>query len=111
MRESYDKRLNVLIHGLKETEHESKQQNKTIFEAFLREALNLEHDSIKIIDLHRLPQRAVKKSDKKVIRPIIVKLLSTYNKDKLYENISKLKVYNKNRATSIFITEHLPKRS
>ena len=67
MRESYDKRLNVLIHGLKETERESKQQSKIIFEAFLKEALNLEHDSIKTIDLHRLPQRAVKKADKKVI--------------------------------------------
>ena len=109
MRESYDKRLNVLIHGLKETERESKQQSKIIFEAFLKEALNLEHGSIKIIDLHRLPQRAVKKADKKVIRPIIIKLLSTYDKDKLYGNISKLKAYNKNRATPIFITEHLPK--
>ena len=109
MLESYDKRLNVLIHGLKETERESKQQSKIIFEAFLKEALNLERDSIKIIDLHRLPQGAVKKADKKVIRPIIIKLLSGYDKDKLYENISKLKAYNKNRATPIFITEHLPK--
>ena len=109
MRESYDKCLNILIYGLKETKVESKQQSKTIFKAFLREALNLKHNSIKIIDLNCLPQRMVKKADKKVVRPIIVKLLLTYNKDKLHENISKLKAYNKNRATLIVITKDLPK--
>ena len=98
MHESYDKRLNILIHGLKETEGESKQQSKIIFKAFLKEVLNLEHDSIKIIDLHHLPQCVVKKADKKIIRPIIIKLLSTYDKDKLYENISKLKAYNKSNS-------------
>ena len=34
MRESYDKRLNILMHGLKETERESKQQGKTISRPF-----------------------------------------------------------------------------
>ena len=34
MRESYDKRLNVLIHGLKETERESKQQSKIFLRPF-----------------------------------------------------------------------------
>jgi len=35
MRESYDKCLNLLVHGLKETENETKQQTKTTFENFL----------------------------------------------------------------------------
>ena len=36
-------------------------------------------------------------------------MLSTYDKDMLYENIFKLKACNENRETPIFITEHLPK--
>ena len=31
MRESYDKRFNILIHGLDEIEHETKPQTKAIF--------------------------------------------------------------------------------
>ena len=99
----------MLIHWLKETKRENKRQTITIFEAFLREALDLKPDFTETIHLHRLPQHAVKKADKKVTRPIIVKSLSTYDKDMLYENIFKLKAYNKNRVTSIFITEHLLK--
>ena len=37
MNKSYDKRINILIHGLKKTERANKQQTKTVFEAFLRE--------------------------------------------------------------------------
>jgi len=40
MLESYDKHLNLLGHGLKETENETKQQTITTFENFLIEALN-----------------------------------------------------------------------
>ena len=64
MRESYDKRFNILIHGLDEIKHETKPQTKGIFETFLTEALGLEPDAVRIADLH-LPQHPVTKAGKK----------------------------------------------
>ena len=56
MRESYSKQLNILVHGLKEQGNdETKEQAKALFENFLNEALEITLDSIKIVDLHRLP--------------------------------------------------------
>ena len=57
VREFYDKRLNILIHGLEEKENENKQRTKVEFETFLPETLKLESDSGEVVDLHRLPQR------------------------------------------------------
>ena len=65
MRESYDKRFNILIHGLVEIEIKTKPQTKAIFETFLTEALGLEPDAVRIVDLHRFPQHPVTKADKK----------------------------------------------
>ena len=107
MRESYDKRLNVLIHGLKETERESKQQSKIIFEAFLKEALNLEHDSIKICTVY-ISARS-RKQIKRSFDQFIIKLLSTYDKDKLYENISKLKAITKTEQLRFLLLSIYPK--
>ena len=54
MRESYSKRLNLLVHGLEErkSEIEIKQQTKSIFETFLTESLELEINAVNIVDLH-----------------------------------------------------------
>ena len=91
MRESYDKRFNILIHGLDEIEHETKPITKAIFETFLTEALGLEPDAVRIADLHRIPQHPVTKAGKKVTRPIIVKVLTAFDKSIIYENVNNLK--------------------
>ena len=82
MRESYDKRLNLLVHGLEETEgNETKNQTKAIFDKFLTKALGLVPDDIDIVDLHRLPQHPIRREGKRMNRPIILKVLTTFDKE------------------------------
>ena len=66
MKDSYSKRLNVLIHGLKEAPAkpgeenlgESRADTLMIFRRFLSEGLQIvEPSSISLVDIHRLPQR------------------------------------------------------
>jgi len=78
MRESYSKRLNILVHGLEETDgDENKKETKAIFENFLNDELEIESGSIDIVDLHCLSRKAkpkvVGKSNN--TRPIIVKIV------------------------------------
>jgi len=77
MCELYDKR-----HGLKETEKETKQQIKIVFNNFFREVLemNLVDIGLILIDVHRLPQHPTKKAGKRVIRPIIVKVMTAFQR-------------------------------
>ena len=82
MRESYDKRLNILVHGLKESENETKRQTKKTLETFLWDGLELDPDAIKLVDVHRLPQRPLKKAGNLKTRPIIFKV-STFSKKTL----------------------------
>ena len=110
MRESYSKRLNILVHGLKEQGNdETKEQAKALLENFLNEALEITLDSIKIVDLHRLPPRTICKAGKAITRPIIVNLLAKFDKDKIFKNINRLKQYNNQTKSRLFITDHLPK--
>ena len=90
MRESYDKRLNLLVHGLEETEgNETKDQTKAIFDKFLTKVLGLAPDDIDIVDLHCLPQHPIRKEGRKMNRPIIFKVLTTFDKKLVYQNIAK----------------------
>ena len=62
MKEMYDKRLNLLIHGIEESvasTWESKEQTIQIFQEFLSQGLGIDPKSMNIIDIHRLPQRPV----------------------------------------------------
>ena len=62
MKEMYDKRLNLLIHGLEESAAstwETKEQTTQIFHEFLSKGLDINSNSMNIIDIHRLPQRPV----------------------------------------------------
>ena len=66
MKDSYSKRLNVLVHGLKEAPAKAGEENLgesradtlMIFRRFLSEGLQIvEPSSISLVDIHRLPQR------------------------------------------------------
>ena len=109
MRESYDKRLNILVHGLKESENETKRQIKRTSETFLRDGLKLYPDAIKLVDVHRLPQRPLKIAGNMKTRPITFKVSTIFENHDIYESMSKLKNYNNDRASTVFITQHLPK--
>lgn len=78
--ECYNKRLNLLIHGIEETVWENKEQTKELFVEFLTKGLLLNSTEVKVIDLHRLPQVAVQKKGVKSVRPIIVKLATAFDK-------------------------------
>ena len=72
-----------MVHGLKEQGNdETKEQAKALFENFLNEVLEITLDSIKIVDLHRLRQHTIHKARKAITRPIIVKLLTKFDKAK-----------------------------
>ena len=84
MKDSYSKRLNVLIHGLKkalakpgeENLGESRADALMIFRRFLSEGLQIvKPSSISLVDIHRFPQRPSQVEFRKIkARPIIVKL-------------------------------------
>ena len=63
MKESYAKRLNVLIHGLSKTNDstwEEAEETQQIVRKFRQNSLQIENPpSIALVDCHRLPQRPV----------------------------------------------------
>jgi len=59
MCKSYSKHLNILVHGLEETDgDENKEQTKAILVSFLNDAHKIEPGSIDIVDLHSLHRKA-----------------------------------------------------
>ena len=63
-KESYDKRLNILIHGIDEEVNEQNLQTRQKFEDLLNYTLEIDPKSIPIVDLHRLPQFPTQKNYK-----------------------------------------------
>ena len=117
MRENYEKRMNILIHGIEEDTKsvwESNVETRLKFNNFISGALKLDPTAIAIADIHRLPQRPKFKDGIKVTRPIIVKLVHTKDKNLIYQNLRELKSFNEEKKKSIvnarpvYITDHLP---
>ena len=120
MQESYDKRLNILIHGIKEDNDSSWEKHDTTvtkFQEFLKKGLKIDDpEDIEFVDIHRLPQYLVKKNDWPFSRPIIVKLLTMHDKHLIFKSVKHLQSFNnvqKNEDQSVpyvYVTEHLPKK-
>ena len=116
MKETYDKRLNSLIHGLEESETnawETKDQTTKIFHDFLTKGLQIDPTSMNIIDIHRLPQRPIFVNKAKKNRAIIIKLSTAMERKRIFSSLKHLKKFNEERSASnspsIYVTEHLPK--
>ena len=102
--------MNSLVCGLEETEgNKTKNQTKAIFDKFLTKALGLAPDDIDVVDLHRLPQHPIRREGRKMNRLIIFKVLTTFDKEFIYQNIAKLKEFNEDGDSTVFVTDHLPK--
>ena len=89
MQESYNKCLKVLIHGIKEDEGnawEKREATVQKFKLFLNDGLNINPDDIELVDIHRLPQYPIKKNGKTMHRPIIVKLINTQDKNRIFSS-------------------------
>ena len=121
MSELYSKRLNLLIHGLDETKEawETKIQTKSMLAKFFQEGLDLDLNSISLVDCHHLPQRPIFKQGQKITRPIKIKLTNAFDKSVIFNSASNLK-YNQQLSVSsatngcsrksVYITEHLPQQ-
>ena len=116
MQESYNKRMNILIHGVEENEEnvwENYQQTLQKFDNFLKEALHIDPKNVEVADIHRLPQKPVIRRGVKVTRPIIVKLTNAMSKAQIFSNLNRLKTFNEARKRdgkgTVYETEHLPR--
>ena len=129
-RESDSKRLNLVIHGLKENNglnKETKSDPQKFFDNFVVEGLQMDPEKITLVDIHRLPQHQITKNGKRVTRPIIIKLANALDKHYIMKNVKHLKTYNESlnqttfepgtsfRAKSMtksnfFITDHFPQK-
>ena len=68
MQESYNKRLNILVHVVEEYSNSAWKPHETTFkkfDEFLTEGLKLDSDNINVVDIHRLPQTSLKRNVKK----------------------------------------------
>ena len=78
MQESYNKRLIILINGIKEDDNKAwktRDEAKAKFNNFVKEGLNIEDpNDIELVDIHRLPQHPVAKFGRRIHQPIVVKL-------------------------------------
>lgn len=100
MKESYNKRMNILIHGIEENDAspwETNEQTRKKFNNFVSEGLKLDPEAIAVADIHRLPQRPKFIKGVKVTRPIIIKLIHTKDKYQIFQNLKYLKNFNNNR--------------
>ena len=93
MKESYDKRLNILIRGMQEDKNNVwEKREKTIkkFQDFLKNSLKITNSNeIKFLDIPRLPQQPMTKNGRPVHRLIVVKLLTMCEKNLIFK-ISKI---------------------
>ena len=117
--EMYNKRLNILIHGLEENTRctgETKETTEKMVYNFLNEALGIDNlKTIKFADVHRLPQHPVYRAGKKMNRPVIIKLTNSFDKHLIFKSLKNLKLYTDNWNVKpksqhyTYITEHLPR--
>ena len=118
MQESYEKRLNLLIHGIEETDESAWEKRETTLQLvndFMKRGLQIEDPAtIMLTDYHRLPQQPTYKNGTKVTRPIIIKLINSSDKHLIFDSLKNLKQFNNarklNQQKSVYITEQLPKQ-
>lgn len=114
--ELYSKRFNLLIHGISEDtskKWESQDETEEKFNDFISSALDMDPNDIYLADIHRLPQFPISKGGKRINRPIIIKLTSSFDKQQIMRSLWKLKEYNQSSSTGnsnyTYVTEHLPR--
>ena len=119
MKESYEKRLNILIHGVQESPVNAwERPDETLAHAydFMKADLQIKDPTkIALAVCHRLSQSTIFNNKKeKLTRPIIIKLINAMDRRRISRNLHNLKPYNQQRRLSqqstVYVTEHLPKQ-
>ena len=117
MKESYDKRLNILIHGIQEDNNnvwEKREKTMEKFQDFLKNGLKINPNETKLSDIYRFPQQPITKNGRPVHQPIIVKLLTINDKNLIFKSAKNFGQYNarckESGSTNLntYITDHLP---
>ena len=118
LKESYEKRLNILMHELREPDSlwEKREESLTLFQDFMRDGLNIDDPtSIALFDAHRLPQRPKYNKGTCICRPLIVKLATISDKNKIFSHLKNLKNCDETRNSSllhhksVYVSNHLPR--
>ena len=119
MKESYEKRLNILIHGVQESPVNKRERpDETLARVynFMKAGLKIKDQTdITLADCHRLPKSPMFNNRKeKLTGPIIIELVNAMDKRRILKNLHNLKPYNQQRRVSqqsaVYVTEHLPKK-
>ena len=124
MKESYSKRLNILIHGLAEEESTVWKKRETTLQKFIEISERWSANRTRTA-FYRLPQRPVLRNGQRACRSIIVKLTTAIDKAKIFRSSKTIKSYNvaanlQNLSDSnendesiakryVYVTDHLPK--
>ena len=81
----------------------------------MRDGLNVDDPtSIAVVDVHRLPHRPKYNKGTRFCRPLIVKLASISDKNKILSHLKNLKNLDKTRNSSllhyksVYVSNHLP---
>ena len=118
MQESYEKRFNLLINGIEETDTsvwEKRETTLQLVQDLMKRGLQIKNlSALMLADYHRLPQHPVLMNGIKINRPIIIKLTNSNDKRLIFSSLKNLKQFNNakkpNKQNSVYITEHLPKQ-
>ena len=91
IKDPYEKRFNILIHGLPEISGNAWEKTIEISEhvhKFIKDGLLIsDPKSLSLVDYHRFPQQPIFKFGRKTIRPIIIKLTNAAEKRKIFGNL------------------------
>ena len=77
---------------MKENVWEKREDMILKFENFLKNGLKInDPDDIELVDIHRFPQHLQMKNEKRIIRPIGIKLVNMQNKSRIFHSAKHLK--------------------
>ena len=101
-----------------------KSETQVKLNEFLKDGLKIDPITLPLADMHRLPQRPVVVRGKRINRPIIIKLINAFDKNRILNKLKNLKTYNQQRQkeqthsskenpvqptkSPVYITDHLP---
>ena len=115
MQDSHCKRLNVLIHRVKEDIWEKREDTILKCKNLLKNGLKIDDpDDIELVDIHRLPQHSLMKNGKRKTRPIVIKLVNVQDKSRIFQSAKHLRTYSEklkkedNKSRYVYICDHLP---
>ena len=89
MQKAYDKRLNLLIYGIKESDAwETLEKTKKLIHTFIKDGLLIDDQlTISLADYHHLPQQPIFRNNHKAHRPITSKLTNSTDRKLIFTKL------------------------